>query len=195
MKILIVEDEFIVAENISAILESQGYKTCGVAATAEAALQLVRSENPSLVICDIQIKGESNGISFVRQLKEISNVPFLYLTAFADSKTLSEAAGTEPSAYLVKPFTEIQLIAAVQMIKIQQAKLQEDMQAAPSPTKREIEILEMMARGKSTKQIAEALVLSIHTIQTHRKNMMQKFQTSNDNSLIMLAVKNKWIKI
>ncbi len=196
MEILIVEDEMIVAENIATILENEGYHICGISAEGKEALEVIQHRKPSLVICDIQIKGELNGIELARKLKDFYEVPFLYLTAFADENTLRQAASTKPTAYLVKPFTEKQLVTAVNMALLENFvgdPLNQGIE--PPPTKRETEILSLMAMGKSSKQIAEILVLSEHTIQTHRKNLIQKYQVNNSSELIMLAVKKKWIKI
>lgn len=195
-KILIIEDEAIVAENIAAILENAGYVITGIAERADDALTALEKEKPNLIICDIFIKGSINGIELATTFSKTESIPFIYLTAFADEETIKKASQTHPMAYLVKPFTEKQLVAAVNLAMEthygdNSAQRENNI---PRPTLREIEILSFLAKGYSSKRIAEELSLSEHTIQTQRKNMMQKYKTSSSPELIALATKYKWIK-
>jgi len=191
-KILIVEDEFLVAENIAAILEQEDYAVCGIAGSAEEALQLVHAEKPALIICDIFIRGSKNGIELASEFSKL-DLPFIYLTALADQKTISQASLTKPLAYLVKPFTEKQLLAAVSMaIVTHYGNLSASRLEAP--TKREIEILNLLAKGNTSKQIAFTLSVSEHTVQTHRRNLMNKYNAYSSSELIALAARHKWIQ-
>lgn len=189
-KILIVEDELLVAESIAAILENEGYTIVGIAASGPEAVELFKSTAPQLVISDIRIAGMESGIDLMPRLRAIKPVHFLYLTAFADDKTVHKAAKTQPLAFIVKPFTEKQLTAAVavafSMIDVNPSNL-------PIPTKRELQIIHLLTSGKTSRQIAEELFLSEHTVQTHRKNIMEKYQTQSSSELIALAIKNRWI--
>jgi len=191
-KILIVEDELIVAENIAAILENEGFSVCGIADNAEDAIKLVKEHSPSLLICDIYIKGKLNGIELNKELRRIANVPIIYLTAYGDKGTIESASETEPIAYLVKPFTEKQLLATVNIVLL---SLKEEQEKLPPPTKREAEIVALLAKGYGSKKIAEQLYLSELTVQTHRRNLMQKYNTNSSNELVALAIKQGWIKI
>lgn len=193
-KVLIVEDELLVAENISDILQYNGYTVCGIADHAEQALGMVKTENPNLIVCDIYIKGSKTGIQLVEDIIRISSIPVIFLTAFADQKTIQQAAVTSPAAYLVKPFTEKQLLAAVTLALTQNAASVDQKLLTP-PTKREIEVLQLLAKGLSTKQIADQLFLSEHTVQTHRKNLMSKYEMEAATGLIGLALKHKWIEL
>lgn len=195
-KILIVEDELIVAENIAAVLEQEGYDVCGTAMSADEAMELFREHRPHLVMCDIFIKGARSGIEFASELSKISNTPFIFLTAYADRETIRQASATRPMAYLVKPFAEKQLIAAIETALLTfygnpSANAHHDV---PMPTKRELEVLALLAKGNGSKQIAKILFLSEHTVQTHRKNLMQKYSTVSSSELIALAIRQKWIQ-
>lgn len=191
MKILIVEDELIVAENIATILENAGYEVSGMADNADEAIKLVKEHSPTLLICDIYIKGSLNGIELNKELKSVSNFPVIYLTAYGDKKTIESASETEPIAYLVKPFTEKQLLATVNMVML---TLKDQPEKLPPPTKRETEIVTMLAKGYGSKKIAEELFLSELTVQTHRRNLMQKYNTNSSNELVALAIKQGWIR-
>jgi DNA-binding CsgD family transcriptional regulator len=94
---------------------------------------------------------------------------------------------------LVKPYTEKQVLATLQIVL--NSKVIDDTKSVPKPTAREAEVLIWLAKGYSSKQIAQTLNLSEHTIQTHRKNMMNRYETTSSSELIALAIKQKWIKL
>lgn len=192
-KILIIEDELIVAENIAAVLESEGYEVVGIADRSSSALDMFKEHKPHLVICDIQIKGKLNGIETAKAITAIDAVPFLYLTAYADETTLNMAAETAFEAYLLKPFVPAQLKVAVKLALERFYKNHHPIVKLTPPGKREIEILNLIAAGKSSGEIATALFLSIHTVNTHRKNLMNKYDVQSSAELIALAIKQGWI--
>ncbi len=111
-KILIVEDEFIVADDLQLTLEHAGYEVCGIAATVNEAKESIKKERPGLVLLDIQLKGKLNGIDLAKELKE-ENIPFVYLSANANQKILELAKLTEPYGFLVKPFREKDLLVSL----------------------------------------------------------------------------------
>lgn len=189
-QILIVEDELLVAESIATILENEGYEIVGIAASGSEAVELFKAKSPQLVISDIRITGMESGIDLMPRLRAISPVHFLYLTAFADEKTVREAAETQPLAFIVKPFTEKQLVAAVNMAF---AMIDSHSSNLQQPTKRELQIIRLLAQGKTSRQIAEELFISEHTVQTHRKNIMEKYQTQSSSELVALAIRNRWV--
>lgn len=195
--ILIVEDELIVANNIAEIVSANlEMAICGIVTNAVDALKVVKVQNPTLIICDIAIKGEINGIELMQLISQFSYVPFLYLTAFSDKSTLIAAAATNPSAFLVKPFTQQQLLAAINMAFLpsaQEFEMKTRGLEAP-PTKRETEILGLLAKGENTKSIADMLDLSDLTVQTHRKNLIVKYGVRSMNELVAKAIRNNWIR-
>lgn len=192
-KILIIEDELIVAENIAAVLEQHGYMIAGIADKSTTALELFKETQPHLIICDIHIKGKLNGIETARAITALEPVPFLYLTAYADEATLQEAATTDFEAYLLKPFVPAQLTVAVKLaLERFYTKHPQRVKLTP-PGKRELEILQLIAKGKSSGEIAEQLFLSIHTVNTHRKNLMNKYDAQSSAELIATALKQGWI--
>lgn len=193
MKILIIEDELVVAENIAAVLEQQGYHIAGIADRSTTAITLFKETKPNLIICDIHIKGKLNGIETAKAITALEPVPFLYLTAYSDEATLSEAATTDFEAYLLKPFVPAQLTVAVKLaIERFYTKLPQKTRLA-LPGKRELEILELIASGKSSAEIADQLFLSVHTVNTHRKNLMNKYDAQSSAELVALALKQGWI--
>lgn len=113
VKILLVEDELLIAEEIRHSLEQAGYVV--VHATNEPdALKLLASDVPDLVIMDIRIEGEKDGIDTVISIKKEVDLPVIYLTDFDDEKTMKRAKETHPSGYLLKPFNKRQLLASIE---------------------------------------------------------------------------------
>lgn len=115
VKILIVEDELIIAEDLKDILQSLGYEVCGMAISAREALGLIEEHSPDLTLLDIQLKGGKDGIDLAQDIKDQFKLPFIFLTSHADSHTLERAKAVHPYGYLVKPFQEKDIHAAVEI--------------------------------------------------------------------------------
>lgn len=104
-KILIVEDQFIEADNLRSILRKAGYIVCKIARSVPEGLQIIEDEKPDLVLLDIHLKGPLTGIDLAKTLKE-RNVAFVYLSANSNKQILDAAKATQPYGFLVKPFRE-----------------------------------------------------------------------------------------
>src|ERR1035437_9908621 len=102
--ILVVEDEKIVAMDIAGSLKSVGYKVAGIVASGKEAIDLVDQNPPDLILMDIRIKGDIDGIQTAEIIQSQHDIPIVYLTAFADENTLSRARITTPYGYIIKPF-------------------------------------------------------------------------------------------
>lgn len=102
-KLLIVEDQFIEANNLKLILTTAGYRVCTIAASVQAALTIVENESPDLVLIDIILQGELTGIDLAHRLRA-KGVAFVFLSANSDKRMLEAAKITEPYGFLVKPF-------------------------------------------------------------------------------------------
>ncbi len=114
-KILIVEDEAIVAKDISVCLQKIGYEVMGTFAKGEKALTFLEENKPDLVIMDIMLAGKISGIDASASIKTKYDIPVVFLTAYADEKTISKAKVTEPYGYVIKPFKEIDLRTSIEM--------------------------------------------------------------------------------
>jgi PAS domain S-box-containing protein len=115
VKILVVEDNRIVAEDIKNNLEEMGYIVSGIATSGEKALEAAAAELPDIAIMDIRLGKGMNGIETAAMLRQNYRIPIIYLTAHADEETVSEAKKTEPYAYLIKPFDTEELQSAVEI--------------------------------------------------------------------------------
>lgn len=130
-KILIVEDEFIVANDLQHMLKKAGYEVCGIASSVHKARTLIAQHQPDWVLIDIILKGDYSGIDLGNELMQ-QHIPFLYISANTNQRTLEAAKLTRPNGFLVKPFREKDLFI---MLDIARYKLETDTgwQASQSP--------------------------------------------------------------
>ncbi len=113
-RILVVEDEAIVAMDISVRLRALGYEVVGPASTGADALEIAEQTRPDLVLMDIMLRGGMDGVEAARRIRETTGAPIVYLTAYADDSTLRRAKVAEPLGYLLKPFEERELRTTIE---------------------------------------------------------------------------------
>ncbi len=123
VKILVVEDEMIIAADISMVLESQGYEVTGILPRGEDALNSIAQRPPDLVLMDISLKGNLDGIETARYIYERHQIPVIFLTANADDATFARAKATRPYAFISKPFQPADL---QRVIELAMARLAEE---------------------------------------------------------------------
>jgi len=114
-RIMIVEDEMIVAGDIKKTLQDKEYVVSTVVSSGEEAIKKAEQDNPDLVLMDIVLKGEMDGIETAKQIRSRFDIPVLYLTAYADKAMLERAKTTEPFGYIIKPFHEKELHSNIEM--------------------------------------------------------------------------------
>lgn len=135
-KIFVVEDEFIIADDIQEGLKDLGYTVCGMAASGEEAIRKIKEAGPDLVLMDIFLKGEMDGIETADMVRTEYGIPVVYLTAYANPDVLERAKITGAFGYLIKPFTDRELHAAIEMaiynhqMNKEREKLIQDLEAA-----------------------------------------------------------------
>lgn len=115
ISILVVEDEAIVSADIQDRLKTFGYAVSAAADTGAAALRLAGETKPDLVLMDINLNGELDGIETARLIRERHQLPVVYLSAYSDSETLDRAKITQPFGYLLKPLEERELVTTIEM--------------------------------------------------------------------------------
>ncbi|MBM4249884.1 MAG: PAS domain S-box protein [Euryarchaeota archaeon] len=113
--VLIVEDEGIVARDLRYRLETMGYKVAGMAATGDEAVLKAWEHRPDLVLMDIVLKGDLDGIEAALMMRERADIPVVYLTAYADEETVQRTEASGPFGYLVKPFEDRELEACIEV--------------------------------------------------------------------------------
>ena len=132
IKLLIVEDELIIAEDMSNTLEQMGYLVTGIAMDAGEAIACLETEKPDLILLDINLGGKIDGIDLAATINEKFDVPFIFTTSYADAVTVDRAKAVKPINYLVKPFKPEQLFTAIEIAMFNLAK-NRDKQTAPDP--------------------------------------------------------------
>lgn len=114
-RILVVEDEAIIAREIRHTLEGLGFEVAGVVATGEKAVDLALRDRPDLVLMDIQLAGDMDGAEAAARIREACDIPVVFLTAFTDEETLGRVKRTDPHGYLIKPFNSTELRITIEM--------------------------------------------------------------------------------
>lgn len=120
-RVLIVEDEAIIAMDLAQRLENYGYTVTGIAASSDQAIELFDSTGPDLVMMDIVIRGAMDGVETAACLRQRRDVPVIYLTAFSDDETLCRARATAPQGYLLKPFRPDDIRASIEVALVKHA--------------------------------------------------------------------------
>jgi PAS domain S-box-containing protein len=112
---MIVEDDFVIAKVLAESLQELGYQVAGIVSTGEEAVERAAKVHPDLVLMDIRLKGEMDGIEAGEQISGDLHIPLVYLTAYSDERTVERAKITEPYGYLIKPFTDTELKTTLEM--------------------------------------------------------------------------------
>lgn len=114
-RIMVVEDEAVISMEIQDRLARMGHSVCGTAASGDEAVSVATAKRPDLILMDVHLRGEVDGVQTAQKIHDRIEIPVIYLTAFADDRTVERARLTEPYGYLIKPFSEKELYAAIEM--------------------------------------------------------------------------------
>ncbi|HSY23071.1 MAG TPA: response regulator [Polyangiaceae bacterium] len=114
-RVWVVEDERIIARDLARTLTELGYQVAGISGSGEDAIRQVRADPPELVLMDVRLAGELDGIETAKAIKREHDVPIIFLTAHSDDETLSRASAAAPLAYLVKPFNGVDLKCSIEL--------------------------------------------------------------------------------
>ena len=115
LKILIVEDEALLALNVQRLLNNLGHDAFGIATSGEDAIEMAKKARPDLIMMDIHLRGKLDGIQVAERIRAFLDAPVIYTTAFSDEETLERAKKTEPSAFLLKPYEIKDLQVAIEI--------------------------------------------------------------------------------
>lgn len=156
--ILIVEDEFIVANDLRIMLQKAGYKVCGIAPSVAKATDLIKAKNPDWVLLDIFLQGSKTGIDLAGQLSE-TGIPFIYISANTNQAILEAAKATEPYGFLVKPFREKDLLVMldIALYKHEQSKRHDQVREASLKDQVAMIAAKPENRNEKLKQVAAIL--------------------------------------
>ena len=196
LKVLIVEDEPVIAENISIYLDNNDFEVSAIAYDSEEAFQQLKSNTPDAAILDINLESEQDGIDIAAYINKEIQIPFLFLTSYSDKNTLDKAKQVKPSGYIVKPFNEKTLLASLEIAISNFASEKNSAQPGLniekinkhllSPlTEREFEVAHLAYNGITNSQIAEQTFISLNTIKTHLKSIYLKTDANTRYGLIV----------
>ena len=115
IKILVVEDEMIIGAKISMQLTSLGYEVTGILPRGEEAILHVQENKPDIVLLDINLKGQLDGIATAFRIQQLADIPIIYLTANSDEATFNKAKASKPYAFISKPFKQLDLQRAIEL--------------------------------------------------------------------------------
>lgn len=196
-KILVLEDDIVIAKSIQIGLKNNGFDP--QIATRFSTAELLFEQNCfDAAICDINLKQNSDGIDFVKEIIK-GKIPVIFLTAYSDINTIKRVEPICPYGFLTKPFNNNQLVLTLRLALKNSTKTgiipTDTIQDATAfkMTKRELEIIEHMSLGKTTKEIADNLHISPLTVSTHRKNILGKTNAKNSIELIAIAKQMDWM--
>ena len=193
IKILVVEDDPLIAEDIREILINSNYEVVAVAHHKEGALMILKDSPPDIVLLDINLDNTMDGIEIANQINNFYHIPFIYLTSYSSKAVVTDAKPTRPMGYIVKPFEKGDLYAAIEIAifnhsqKIKPRYFNRVAINKKLPTHltiKEFEILIDIYEGYSNKQIARKHFVSINTIKTHIQKIYSKLDTNSRVSTI-----------
>ena len=208
-RVLIVDDHPLYREGMAMYINRQAdLEVCGETATADDAIELVKTLNPDLVTVDISLK-ESNGIDLVKSIKAMKpKVPVVVLSMHAESLYAERVLNAGASGYVNKEASPENILRAVRQAlegkvylseSMTQAMLRKQMggaepvgNAVDALSDRELEVFSLIGWGKTTAQIAESLHLSVKTVETYRANIKVKLDLKNNTELIRHAT--HWVE-
>ena len=212
VRVLLADDHGIVRRGLHYLIErSPGFEVVGEAADGREAVKLAEQLNPDVVVMDIGMPN-LNGIDATAQIVRRSPaIGVIILSMYSDETYLVRALSAGARGYLVKDSAEADLIRALQAVSqgrpffspaIAQTLLEDYMRRLQQQnlkdsydllTDREKEVLQLLAEGKSNKEVAALLSLSLYTVETHRSNLMQKLNLHNTAEIVLYAVRKKII--
>jgi len=211
IRILLADDHGVLRAGLRALLSSESdIEVVGEAVDGRETITLSEELNPDVILLDVSLPDQS-GIEVTRSLKELQpEIRILILTVHEDEGLLQEAIHAGAAGYIIKRAVESELIDAIRAVSrgdiyvhpAMTRALFKDMTPAPltkdspieAPTPREIDVLRYIAQGYTNRQTAEALTISVRTVESHRANLMSKLGLSSRVELVRYAKENGYIE-
>jgi len=213
LRILVVDDHAVVRRGIRLLLEShEGWDVCGEATTGREAVEQSRQHRPDVVVMDLSLP-ELNGLDATRQiLKDAPNTEVLVLTMHHSEELARDALQAGARGYVLKSDADENLITAVDSLRrhkpfltsavtefvlddyVRRGDAALDDVAPIAVTAREREIIQLVAEGRSNKEAASTLGISVKTIEAHRANIMRKLHLRSVSDLVRYAIRNKIVQ-
>ena len=209
IRVFIVDDHPLVRQGLAQIIDSQeNLELCGEAEDAPSAMRGIETRKPDVVIVDISLQG-NNGLELIKNVKAIhENIPILVFSMHDESIYAQRALRAGAKAYVMKKEPSDKIVEAINRIlkgeiyvsarvadQVLHQIVNGPTNAATSPvdrlTDRELEVVQLIGRGLSTREIAESLNLSVKTIESHRAHVKEKLNLRNATELVQFSV--QWV--
>lgn len=213
VRILVADDHSIVRRGLRALLETHsGWKVCGEAATGAEAARQVKRLKPDVAIVDITMP-DSNGFEATRQIRKAApQTEVLILTMHESEQTLREVLDAGARGYVLKSDLDLSLVAAVESLlrhepffssRVSEMVLEGYLKGSTQPgvnrqtplTPRQREVVRLLAEGKTNKEVAVSLGISVKTAETHRTLVMRKLRLRSFSDLVRYAVRQKLVEV
>lgn len=204
IKIIVTDDHPMVLEGMRAMLSQIEFvELLGLAKSASETLEILRTEKPNIIITDINMPGLS-GIELTAIIRqEYPEIKVIAMSTFKERSYISQMVQNGASGYLLKSSSREEIEEAILTVNNNKlymsisldlsSKEQQELKKLPVLTSREKEVLFLIAEGFTNTQIADQLFISPYTVDSHRKNLLLKFEVNNTAGLIKLAAKNGFI--
>lgn len=207
ISIFIVDDHPVVVEGLKSVIDQlEGHRVAGIALNAVDAVNLLRETRVDVLLLDINLP-DINGIDLCKKVKkEFPGIKILGISTFSERSYISRMIQNGASGYLLKSATKEEIAEAIDSVMHGRLYMSLEMEHLlhpasvamkghiPSLTKREKEILQLIAEGMTNNQIAEKIFISPATVDTHRKNMITKLGVSNTAALVKFAMEHGLIE-
>lgn len=213
LRIFIADDHEVVRQGIRAVLQSQpDWEVCGEAGNGREAVEKAEALKPDIVVLDVAMP-EVNGLVAVREiLQSLPNTKILMLTMHESEQVIREVLEAGAHGYLLKSDAGRDLVNAVTALQrnkrfftskvaemvlenVTRNKLRPEVAVKDVLTAREREVVQLLAEGKSTREVAGVLGLSVKTAETHRSNVMRKLDLHSVSELVLYAVRNNLVQL
>ena len=197
VKVFIVDDHYVVIEGIRSLLQNEkNIEWMGHAMNADSCLAFLNRQQPDVILMDINLPG-MNGIELCKEVKsKYPSVFIIGLSTFNQQSFIQKIMDIGASGYVLKNVTQEELILALETVVRGKLYLSDEAattlrsksaEQIPILTRRELEVLELIADGMTNNEIAEKLFISVTTVDTHRKNLLAKFEAKNVAAMIKIA--------
>jgi len=198
LKILLIEDEFIISKDIKTQLGKNSFAQVTIAKDYNTAFYLFTSNTYDLIISDINLNTNKDGIEIITEFSKIKKVPVVYLTAYSDNDVITRAEKTMPFAYILKPYNNNQLKVTINLAILNFKKdfkpieeSSENTEKLNLLTNREKEILIVLSTGKITREIGALLGISDNTVEQHKKNIKKKLDLKTIGDLVNFTMSTR----
>jgi len=199
-KVLIVEDEAVIAQHLEDILTENDYNVIGVAHNLKKAISMIEMKSPDFVCLDIMLSDGSSGIDVAKKIRAEYKIPFIYLTSYSDLETVKAVVATNPGGYLVKPFKDADIIPAIELAianfssgersdfpSLEVINQQDEFQLS----EREYSIVLGMKAGRKNSEIAKENFISENTVKTHISRIYSKLNVNSKIGCINVLINLK----